>query len=321
MHEHGAGVDILYHMTRRSENMDTNYSADIPRSTAIAAFSGTSWTPEDRADSILAEYQATLETDYTNLAQYADTDEKRAILDDEFVRYRDGYRKRYLAWLHSRSRCLSAAITGPANFPTARNSKSFRAEMKRMQEYAEYRKRALDAIEKRLRPELRPVMSGDADAVERLQEKIEKAERLQEKMRAANKLLKRKAGPDREGLKALGYSDAMIAELLMPDFCGRMGYADFELTNNGANIRRMKERLEIIKQNQAIPETENESTNGITMTDCPAENRVRLAFPGKPDESVRTELKRHGFRWAPSLGVWQAYRNWRSIEYAKGILS
>lgn len=40
-------------------------------------------------------------------------------------------------------------------------------------------------------------------------------------------------------------------------------------------------------------------------------------FPTKPDEAVRGRLKSHGFRWAPSIGAWQAYRNVRALAFAK----
>ncbi len=33
--------------------------------------------------------------------------------------------------------------------------------------------------------------------------------------------------------------------------------------------------------------------------------RYRLLFDGKPGPDVRAVVKRRGFRWAPSVGVWQ----------------
>ena len=35
--------------------------------------------------------------------------------------------------------------------------------------------------------------------------------------------------------------------------------------------------------------------------------RFQITFNGKPDYDTRTILKQNGFRWAPSLGVWQCY--------------
>ena len=90
----------------------------------------------------------------------------------------------------------------------------------------------------------------------------------------------------------------------------------FELTNLGANIRRMQERIEHLRKVQAIP-TSTVQGSVARMEDCPAENRVRLFFPGKPSEEVRRQLKSKGFRWTPSLGCWQAYRNAWSVKAAE----
>jgi hypothetical protein len=52
-----------------------------------------------------------------------------------------------------------------------------------------------------------------------------------------------------------------------------------------------------------------EGKGGVRVEDAPADNRIRLYFPDKPDEVTRSALKARGFRWTPSLGCWQAYRN------------
>lgn len=72
-------------------------------------------------------------------------------------------------------------------------------------------------------------------------------------------------------------------------------------------------------ESQGNADSRIEGKNGIVVEDCPADNRVRVLFPSKPGKDIRTQLGQKGFRWAPSLGVWQAYRNYRSIEYAKQL--
>lgn len=300
-----------------------SFENDIPVTLARAAHEGTSFVPERRADAERSDYAATLKADYESLGKLADTDEKRATLEGEFARYREGYAKRTRAYLHSRSRLVSWMIAGPSNFPVARMEKRGNVTHKRLTELLDYRERALKAIRRTLTPELRPIMAGDADAVARLEEKIRDAERSQEAMKRANAIVRMKpknvqTGEKLADLMALGLSHRRATELFEPDFCGRIGFPDYALQNNNANIRRMKERLEQISRAQATPETKIEGANA-TLEDCPPENRVRLFFPGKPAADVRDRLKSSGFRWAPSLGCWQAYRNYRSLETAKAV--
>lgn len=80
----------------------------------------------------------------------------------------------------------------------------------------------------------------------------------------------------------------------------------------------MKERLESMSRNRAKEETRKEGEHA-DYVDCPADNRVRLFFPGKPSEEIRSTLKRSGFRWSPTIGAWQAYRNYGTIAKAREI--
>jgi hypothetical protein len=224
--------------------------------------------------------------------------------------------------LGSESRCISSFITGPSNFPVRRAEKRNEIAHKRLDEYFGFKARARRAVLRALRPDLRPIMAGDADAVDRLAEQLAKAERLQARMKAANAAIRKhkKGGEAAQvaALRELTISEGMARELLKPDFCGRIGFADYQLTNNGANIRRIKARMEQIERTQAQPLQQFEGIAASYEDDPPA-NRVRLTFPGKPAEAVRTELKRNGFRWTPSQGVWQAYRNYNSLAVARRI--
>jgi hypothetical protein len=301
----------------------SDFLTEIPLELARAAHEGTSFVPERRAQQTQADYAATLRTDYEELAKLADTPEKQAQLGEEFERYRAGYHKRTLAYLHSRSRCLSPMITGPARFPVERNRKRLDIAHKRLNELLDFRARALAAIRKTLQPESRPILASDADAAERLRAKIAEAEALQARMKASNAAIRKhaNAGPEAQvkALVALGHTETRARELLRPDFCNRVGFPSYALQNNNANIRRMKDRLAGIEKAQATPDTIREG-NAARLEDCPAENRVRLFFPGKPAEAIRDKLKASGFRWTPSLGCWQAYRNLRSLHIAAEIV-
>ncbi|MDB6078808.1 MAG: hypothetical protein JWO82_2555 [Akkermansiaceae bacterium] len=300
-----------------------DFSADIPLELAIRAHAGTSHSPERRGESEVSCYAQTLAADlaeFTALVEKHSTTEQLAEL---FPKYRDAFRRSTLEHLSAKSRCISTLITGGSNFPVRRAEKANSTEHRRLGELLNcrtlWRKRILKAIVPNTDG---PIMSGDADAVERLKAEIEKAEAKQTKMKAVNAAIRKnsKAGAAAQlaALKDFGISEAHATLILEPNCFGRSGFESFELTNNNANIRRLKDRLVTVERAHSTPATEQEGTKA-RLEDCPAENRVRLFYPGKPDADTRATLKSSGFRWAPSIGCWQAYRNNRTLPMARHL--
>jgi hypothetical protein len=305
-----------------STHNEAAFLADISTEAAQRAYYGVSHFPERRAESTRNDYAAGMASDYEALRQQAEKGGTLDLLDAEFARYREGYRRRKLAYLHSSARCVSWFIAGPSNFPAARMAKRSDIAHRRLNEMLEFRARALAAIRRTLRPDLRAIYAGDGDALERLEIKITAAKALQERMKETNATIRQYRKQGRGGqiaaLLGLGYTEGQAGRLLEPDFCGRIGFPDFELTNNNANIRRMEGRVVQITRLQATPERQTEGANA-RVEEVPAENRVRLFFPGKPDETTRAKLKQNGFRWTPSLGCWQAFFNHWSVRLAHEI--
>lgn len=159
----------------------------------------------------------------------------------------------------------------------------------------------------------RAISSDDPDAPEKLTAKIAKLETRQEMMKAANRIIHAKPKNERTDekvakLEALGIGTANAESLFTPDFCGRIGFPDYALQNNNANIRRLKQRLETVQVN-ANAETREKDFGGFMVREDTDENRVMLIFPGKPDEATRSILKHRGFRWSPRNGAWQRQLN------------
>lgn len=63
-----------------------------------------------------------------------------------------------------------------------------------------------------------------------------------------------------------------------------------------AEIERIKANLEQPKQY---------NTDLFQVVENAELMRLQLIFDGKPDETTRTALKRHGFRWSPKNSAWQ----------------
>lgn len=178
-----------------------------------------------------------------------------------------------------------------------------------------YKSRALSASSN-------DAISSDApDAIELLKEKLEKLESKQTLMKAANKIIKSKKFTEDQKiqkLSELGISEPLARELFKPDFCGRVGYADYETTNNNANIRRIKERIALLEKQKNDITTEI-NIGDITIINSVEENRIMITFPYVPSEEIRERLKSDGFRWSPSNEAWQAYRTaaWKIPYFVK----
>lgn len=168
----------------------------------------------------------------------------------------------------------------------------------------------------------KPIRTEDAGAVEQLQARIAEAERLQEKMKAANRIVRDKKLSDEEKVARIGAECGIPADgarkLLRPDFAGRIGFANYELTNNAANIRRMQARVEGLAKESVRPSVTVEFPGGRVEDDAAA-CRIRIYHDAKPALEVIRQLKLHGFHWSSRLKCWSRLRNDSARFYATAI--
>lgn len=298
------------------------FKHEISADLAVRAFNGTSFNPERRGESIRNDYAQTMQAAYETLRKHAEKGGTLDMLESEFSRFKSGYRARTEKWLHTHSRCISSMIAGPSNFPVRRAQKLNDVEHKRLTELVEFGQRGLSAAIRNLRPDLRPIMAGDADAIARLEEKIVALRTRQDRMKAINAAHKAfKKDPKTLEESSLSQQDKDLIRRYVPAYSWEPHpFAPFELSNNNATIRTAEKRLEALQVAKATPEKQIECASGLRVEDCPADNRVRLFFPDKPDAGVRDKLKSNGFRWSPSIGAWQAYRNGRAMELAQAFV-
>lgn len=206
------------------------------------------------------------------------------------------------------------------------SEKRHRRDIERMHRYTE---KAVEEYQKAKYYERRAtsaesnntISSDDPEACEKLQTKLDSLQRLQSIMRESNKFFRKGDTPEnREALKKIGLSDSGISGGFKPDFCGRIGFANYQLSNNNANIARIKQRIASLQRAEKAPEKEIE-VNGVRFLDSPAANRFQVFFSGKPAENIRTTLKHRGFRWSPTSGAWQRYRKnlWHNEDDIKVI--
>lgn len=166
------------------------------------------------------------------------------------------------------------------------------------------------------------ISSDDPSAVDKLKIKLQVMEKDQAFMKAANRVIRsKKSDPDKvTALVALGASEQISTELLQPDFAGRVGFPSYRLSNNNANIRRVKTRIAELEASQARTDVE-EAHEGFVYIEDTTENRVMFEFDGKPDETIRAVLKGHAFRWSPSRGAWVRQMTSNALWAAKRVLA
>lgn len=168
----------------------------------------------------------------------------------------------------------------------------------------------------------RAIYAEDDDAVENLTARVAALESLQERMKAANRIIKNLKQTQEEKIEALcrlGFERRNAEELFVPNCFGQIGFADFTIRNNGANIRRLKKRLESVSRLKSTP-TKEYTIGEVRIVENTEANRLQVFFPEKPSEEVRKELKSNGFRWASIAACWQSYLNERQKYRIERIL-
>lgn len=172
------------------------------------------------------------------------------------------------------------------------------------------------------------ISSDDPDAINKLKSKLEKAEQKQRFMREMNKIIRKyKDSPEAttqlvkraHELEVSDFNAQHASKLLTPDCFNGVGFAPFTLTNNNANIRRMRKRIATLEK-QTNRESKRTTYNGVTLVENVEANRVQLIFDGKPRAEIRQLLKRWGFRWSPTANAWQRHLNANGIYAAQYIV-
>ena len=160
----------------------------------------------------------------------------------------------------------------------------------------------------------------DPQAAAKLEAKLVKLESAQETMKAVNAYFRK--NKTLEGCPSLTPEQITKLQQEMSQswhLDKSRPYPAYMLSNNNAEIRRIRGRIEQVRQHEETNFAGWEFDGGRVEANK-ADNRLQVFFDGKPDEAARDELKANGFRWAPSVGAWQRQLN-KNAYYAAGYIS
>lgn len=240
---------------------------------------------------------------------------------EKIDRLLDSYARRLAANMnHSNeidARVPSILISGGGNFPVRKKEKQNAARQSNFEEWKEIQG-LLDKIQS---TGMGGIRQDDPQAIPKLQKKLEGLEKLQETMKAVNSYYRKH--------KTLDGCPALTTEQIEKLKASMEGswrseprpFESYQLTNNNAEIRRLKQRIESLTRANEVAYVGWEFDGGHAEANREA-GRLQLFFDGKPDEAIRSQLKENGFKWSPKFGAWQRLLNdnaYRAADYVAAI--
>ena len=214
------------------------------------------------------------------------------------------------------ARVPSILIAGGSNFPVRKKEKQNAARDSNMQEW-QYIQGLLDKIRS---TGMGGIRQDDPQAIPKLQKKLAGLEKAQETMKAVNAYYRK-----HDTLDGCPHLSPESLENLKADMASGWHYEkkpfqSWELSNNNAEIRRIRQRIDSLTRAKETVYVGWEFEGGHVEANR-EQSRLQVFFDGKPDADTRQQLKEHGFRWAPSVGAWQRLLNGNAYYAADRISS
>ena len=282
---------------------------------AIDAHKGVSFSPEKRGHYYIKEYSQLLEIDIESL-------KKAECTEGDILYYTQKFKSLFAAWMSRKRSCISSMIAGPSNFPTRRAEKANQREDNAYKVFDQWRTYYFKKLNKPYHP------SNPDEELEDARKRLSDREKNQNYMKQVNALCRKKNAA--ELLKSeLGLSDSTIYELLNPRYSYESkGFPSYKLTNNGAMIRSLTKRVEMLEQKIDLrekvatgeKEVEEWAFEGGKVLVNREVDRVQILHTTKPEREVRESISKRGFNWSPSNGAWQRKITPQAIVDAKHLM-
>ena len=213
------------------------------------------------------------------------------------------------------ARVPSILIAGGSNFPVRKKEKQNAARDRNMEDWNEIQ----GLLDKIRSTGMGGISADDPQAIQKLEAKLEKLQSAQDTMKAVNAYYRKHKTLDGCPNLSAERIEAMKAEMSSQWHIEDKPYPSWALSNNNAEIRRIKGRIAELTKKQETAYAGWEFDGGKVETNK-EDNRLQIFFEEKPDEKTRETLKENGFRWSPKAGAWQRQLNDNAI-YAADRLS
>ena len=290
------------------------FKDDLSYDTLEHSYAWISFDPEKRAKREQQDWADSMEQLYNSHAEQA---QQTGALEAYNAAFEKGYAsllKNYKEMISIRARTFSTGVTGGAGI-TARKIASNESLIQREYEKLKTHNQEVEKLKNKLAKIAKNtpadqyetgevVKSVDVNAIAKLQDKIKQLEEKKEYIYRQQKAEKEyKKSKDSSVFEKYNIKKEDVEEML--DEINRYGYALYSSPANiNAEIRRIRERITGLEKNQSKGEEEILIEGGKIVKNG-ATQRLQIFFDGIPDKDVREKLKKHAFKWAPSVKAWQ----------------
>lgn len=297
------------------ENNVIALDSDLDLSCGIRAHSGMSFSPEKRAQSDIDDYVAAVNSLFNELLAKAETDDQRVVAREQAERYKAKYIEHRNTMWGAYSRCMSAMIAGPANFPVARNRKRMDTYDKRVSEFLEWNEKARVAAHRAISAARSPEQVADAEWAA-LKRDIDWSMEHRFNTNIQGKLERRAANGEVDLIKkALDHIREVQSTWKRPFFSARNRvWTLVEVAQAAAE--KLGAKAANPGEDQVILEV-----SGIRVINNRAAERIQIFFDGKPAPDMIARLKGSAWKWSPSNGCWQRQNTLNAVYNVNYVLS
>lgn len=234
------------------------------------------------------------------------------LYHEKIDRLLDSYARRLAANLNQSysidARVPSVMVAGAGNFPTRKKERQNASRARNMEE----RLQIQGLLDKIRGAGTSGIRADHPHALEQLEQKLQRLEQSQQMMKDVNAFYRK-----HQTLEGCPVLDAKQIEKIAASMARSWHpqskpFPSYALTNNGAEIRRIRSRIEELKYNTEVGFCGWEFEGGKAVANQEA-NRLQLFFEEKPSAEQRAELRHQGFVWAPKECAWQRQLNRQAV--------
>lgn len=277
--------------------METNRLTHLSEA-AYRAFYWTSFSPDKVGKQTIESHEKQLNDDLSKMP------------DSEHERYVSKYVELFSKWLNAHSRCASSAVTGGSGFNVRRAEKANNQERNAYNHFDEWRTYAIKSIQKRVEQN-KPEEQKKNEAWIRLERDI---------LHSASVIHGINTGVEK------GYNKALFVSSIYQKTETFARKGDFETVKLAIEcIRKFNASMSVViterhkffklaekaeAKKEAIDDLGQKDNQELLIVGGKVvynfkANRLQIIFEEKPCSNLIADLKKHGFKWAPSFEAWQ----------------